>query len=155
MEETAQYLEIEENKWYNKQWLVVLVLVFFWPLGIYAFFKSDFKKGILLKFFGLVLIVLVGFIMQPDKKNFNSIHDKVKNSQWDGSVDVAERYLKRNLLKDPSSYESISWGKVAKNPDGSYQVTHTFRARNGFGGMGKETITFIISSDGSRVINYY
>lgn len=157
MEETPFYPEFPETpKWYDKDWYVVLVLVLLWSLGLYGLIKSQSKKGILLKFFGLIAIVLCVYVVKnPDlQSSYDSRFDgAVKNSYFDGSVDVAERYLKNNLLRDPSSYESVTWSKVTKNSDGTYQVT--YHARNGFGGTGKETTTFIISSDGQRVISHY
>jgi len=148
----------KKKSWYDKPWNTTIALFLFWPVGLYGLFKTSDKKGVLKRFFGIILIVVVCAYgaSNPDSTNSsNHFFDAVKNSQWDGSVDVAERYLKRNLLKDPSSYESINWSQVSKNPDGSYQVSNTFRARNSFGGMGIQTITFIINSSGDRVINYY
>jgi hypothetical protein len=156
MIETPQYFEEDDQPhWYDRPWLVTFIFILFFPVGIYGLIKSNDKKGIVWRLVGIVAIAI--FVLAGDSKRGSTFSgfDTVTNSQWDGSVDVAERYLKNNLLRDPSSYESIRWSKVSTNPDGSYKVTHTYRARNGFGGMGKETTTFIISKDGSRVINYY
>lgn len=155
MIETPQNFEDDDQShWYNKPWLVTFLFILFFPIGIYGLIKSNDQKGIIWRLIGIVAIAFFVFTGNKNGSTFSGF-DTVTNSQWDGSVDVAERYLKKNLLRDPSSYESVRWGKVSKNPDGSYKVTHTYRARNGFGGMGIETTTFIISKDGSRVINYY
>ena len=79
----------------------------------------------------------------------------VRQSPFDNSVDCVEYYLKHKYLKDPDSYQGIEWSKVINNQDGTYNVTHTFRARNGYGGMGIETLTFTIASDGWTVLNAY
>jgi hypothetical protein len=47
----------------------------------------------------------------------------------------------------------VKWYLPLPNADGTYQVTHTFRAKNGFGGMNEETHIFTVSSDGETVIN--
>lgn len=73
--------------------------------------------------------------------------ETVYNSSWDGSVYQAEAYLKRNL-KDPDSYESIEWGKVAKNSDGNYITWCKYRAKNSFGGYMVNKHMFILSPSG-------
>lgn len=105
-------------------------------------------------FFG---ILAFGFLLKIKDEGFENILkvETVKASPWDGSVEVVEKYLKKSYLNDPSSYESIKWGKVYKNTDGTYQVIHSFRARNGFGGMVQQSLTFTISEDGERVVNTY
>lgn len=57
----------------------------------------------------------------------------VVNSGLDGSVQQVKQYL-NVALKDPSSFEAITWGNVLHTCDG-YTVFVKYRARNGFGGM--------------------
>lgn len=57
----------------------------------------------------------------------------VRNSAWDGGVFQVEQYLKR-VLKDPKSFEAISWSPVTRSCTG-YVVRVRYRARNSFGGM--------------------
>lgn len=78
-------------------------------------------------------------------------HPAVENSAWDGSVWQAENYLKRYLLRDPDSYESVGWTRVKRNCNG-YTVSGTYRARNGFGGMNLESAVFEFDRAGN-VIN--
>ena len=72
---------------------------------------------------------------------------EVRNSPWDGSVGVVERYLKSSYLKDPDSFQAIEWGKVVKGC-GTYAVALKFRARNSFGGYVVETRVFSLDADG-------
>jgi hypothetical protein len=51
-------------------------------------------------------------------------------------------YLRSNYLKDPKSYESISWN-VRESSDG-YIVHHKFRAKNSFGGYVVENGVFYL-----------
>ena len=76
---------------------------------------------------------------------------KIANSPFDGSVYQVKKYLK-STLKDPDSYESISWGTVQKNNDG-YSVYHKYRAKNSFGGYVVEEHVFNISEDGIITIS--
>ena len=116
--------------------------------------KTGFTKK---KLFWYVagFIVLLVIIMNASKDGSGSSSGGPRQSPWDNSVDCVESYLKHHYLRDPDSYEGISWTKVIKNDNGTYQVTHTFRAKNGFGGYGQETMTFTIASDGWTVINAY
>jgi hypothetical protein len=75
----------------------------------------------------------------------------VTNSAWDGSVWQVERYLKRELLKDPDSYQSIEWSQVRKTEGGGYMVRHKFRARNSFGGYVVSSYGFVLDSNGTVV----
>ena len=68
-----------------------------------------------------------------DTERKEALRGPVYNSDWDGSVWQVDAYLKKHL-KDPSSYESISWGQVVKNPNGGFLVRHKYRAKNSFGG---------------------
>jgi uncharacterized protein YyaL (SSP411 family) len=66
----------------------------------------------------------------------------VGNDDYDGSVKQVVTYLKENL-KDPRSYESISWSKVMQK-DGNYFVRHKYRSKNSFGGYVVENKLFYI-----------
>lgn len=73
----------------------------------------------------------------------------VRNSSWDGSVAQVMAYL--NLtLRDPSSFEAITWGKVMRTCDG-YSVFLKYRARNGFGGMAVASQIFTLDKSGKVV----
>ncbi len=66
----------------------------------------------------------------------------VGNDDYDGSVKQVVAYLKENL-KDPRSYESISWSKVM-HKDNYYLVRHKYRAKNSLGGYVIENKLFYI-----------
>jgi len=66
----------------------------------------------------------------------------VANDEYDGSVKQVVAYLKENL-KDPRSYESISWSKVM-HKDNYYLVRHKYRAKNSLGGYVIENKLFYI-----------
>ena len=54
-------------------------------------------------------------------------------------------YLRNNYLKDPKSYESISWD-IRKSSDG-YIVRHKFCAKNSFGGYVVENGVFYLDGN--------
>ncbi len=108
------------------------------------------------KFLGVVSIFFV-FLLIINNGKKNSVTDRVegpRQSQWDNSVECVEDFIKNRYLRDPDSYQSIKWYKVEKNDNGTFQVTHTFRAKNGFGGYSEQTLTFIIDKSGSKVTSY-
>lgn len=118
--------------------------------------ENDSKTNSRKRFRNIFLVILlIGTVIGIRKEGMDFFKaDTVKASSWDGSVEIVERFLKNNYLNDPSSYESVKWGHLTKNSDGTYVVTHTFRARNGFGGMNQQSMAFIISADGKSVISY-
>lgn len=71
----------------------------------------------------------------------------VTNSRLDGSVSQVSAYLKQNL-RDPESYRPDFWSKVSRDGE-NYQVTHRYRAKNGFGGYVLEEKTFILDASGN------
>lgn len=73
---------------------------------------------------------------------------KALQRKYYDAIEDSMRYLKSSL-RDPDSYESIEWSPLVENDDGTYGLRHTYRARNGFGGMNVETKTFLFSSNGS------
>ncbi|ANQ83677.1 hypothetical protein dqs_0601 [Azoarcus olearius] len=73
----------------------------------------------------------------------------VKNSAWDGSVWQVESFMK-HYLKDPKSFEAISWGPVV-DMGSTYVVRLRYRARNSFGGYVIEDKTFTLDVSGNVV----
>lgn len=71
-----------------------------------------------------------------------------ENSAWDGSVRQVTDYLRKNL-NDYDSYKSVKWYKVVKNDDGGAMVRHTFRAKNAYGGVILQDLSFVMDSEGT------
>lgn len=99
----------------------------------------------------LIGVLVIGFFTGCGSDGNNSFSNSVSASRLDGSVDVVENFLKKNYLRDPDSYKSREWGKLIKNSDGTFQVSHKFSAKNGFGGVDTETLIFCISTDSKEV----
>ena len=69
---------------------------------------------------------------------------KPKNSAWDGSLSVVERWVK-GRLKDPDSYEHVS--TTIPVEDGAFwRVGTSYRAKNSFGAKVLEGHTFWIQN---------
>lgn len=94
--------------------------------------------------FGVYAVLLVLAALTGD----GSGSVTVKADPFDHSVRQVEHYLKRSYLNAPSSYESVEWGPLTQNDDGTYTVSHTYRAKNGFGGVITESKVFVIDRNG-------
>lgn len=112
--------------------------------------KIACNTNIYVKLLSIGVLVLAIFARCNPHGN-ESISNSVSASPLNGSVDVVENFLKRNYLRDPDSYKGREWGKLIRNPDGTFQVSHRFSAKNGFGGVDTETVLFCISADGKKV----
>lgn len=113
------------------------------------------------KNYGCLIIIIIAVIIgiystvtDSDSNNDYNKTETVSNSSYDGSVYQVERYLKREYLKDPDSYEGIEWSKVQIDNSNSlykYYVRHKYRAKNSFGGYVVEEKIFYLDQSGNVV----
>jgi len=104
----------------------------------------------------VALLIVVFCVPTADNNRFVLEDSKLKvfNSSWDASVHQVERYLKKEYLIDPKSYESIEWSQVNSAPNNSYYkywVRHKYRAKNSFGGYVVENKIFYMDGQGNVV----
>jgi hypothetical protein len=102
----------------------------------------------------VIIIAIIGYFSKSTNRSNDttfSKQDVVYNSPYDASVSQVEIYLKEQYLKDPDSYESISWGTVVLYDDvnDNYMVRHKFRAKNSFGGYDVEDKVFYLDKNGN------
>lgn len=120
------------NSWYNKTVVVVLLLIFIFPVGLYALWKNDkAPKGL-----KIAVTVLIGFglIMSVNMDRPAPVLD-IKAEKEKQLINIAyssESDIKRNL-KDPSSYELIERDYKFLS-DTIYEINITYSATNSFGG---------------------
>lgn len=75
-------MEIQENKWYDKTWLVILLLVIIFPVGIYALWKSrTISKFWKISVTILVLMVLFSDMDKESSKKYDDTDWAVKNGE--------------------------------------------------------------------------
>ena len=60
-----------------------------------------------------------------------------------------KQYLRNDYLFDSGSYKPVSWTDLREKSDGTYYITHTYRAKNGFGGYIQKTNIFHLDSEGN------
>ena len=96
----------------------------------------------------VVLLALTWFLFGPRDCERGEV---VSNSAWDASVWQVKRYLKKEYLLDPDSYEGIEWSAVNKKANGGYYVRHKYRAKNSFGGYVIENQVFHLNAEGEVI----
>lgn len=58
-----------ETAWYNKTWLVILLCLLFFPVGLYALWKNEnFSKGVKIGVTALILILVIANIASKTGK---------------------------------------------------------------------------------------
>lgn len=62
-----------------------------------------------------------------------------------------KQYLKHDYLFDSDSYKSVSWTGLKEKSDGTYYITHTYKAKNSFGGFVQKTNIFHLDEDGNVI----
>jgi hypothetical protein len=75
-------------------------------------------------------------------------------SAWDGSVSNVIDAVK-NTLRNPSSFEHINTYVKAVDSEGLNEVTMSYRAQNGFGGMNEVFMVAKIRSSDCEVVEIY
>ena len=118
------------NSWYNKTVVVVLLLIFIFPVGLYALWKNEKApkalKIVVSVLFAIVLIFSVNTDVVPQKFDLQ----KEKQSQLVSIAFRAEHNIIDNL-KDPGSYELIEKDYKFMN-DSIYKVTIRYSGTNSF-----------------------
>lgn len=77
------------NQWYNKKWLIALLCIFFFPVGLYALWKSDnvskgWKIGVTIL---IAILVIIGF---SDNGKESSKGEAANSSQQNTTVALTQ-----------------------------------------------------------------
>ncbi|ELY2018203.1 hypothetical protein SL053_002120 [Flavobacterium psychrophilum] len=68
------------NAWYEKTWLVVILCIIFFPVGLYALWKnSSISKGWKIGITALISIIVLANLGGNDKKSVNSTSTETQN----------------------------------------------------------------------------
>jgi len=153
--------EPAKQKWYDNRIYVIGLLILFFPVGLYALWRSNrFPKAakILLTVITVIFVINIGASDQPNsssrpapapapkKEEPKVAEDGPKNSKWDGSVRQVKDYLKDHL-NDAKSVEYVEWSEVAKTGIG-YAVRCKYRAKNALGAYVLKNQIFHMDKDG-------
>lgn len=150
-------MEKNQSKWYDKKWVVAILLIVFFPVGLIVLWKNSviklYWKIIISIFFVLVVVASITDEKTPEEiakerqENYNdsiqmAIEDSLNNIP---SVDTialqvrAETNAKtavKSILKAPSTAEfESSLIRIWLMPDSSVVVKGVVDAQNSFGAM--------------------
>ena len=104
-----------------------------------------------------ILIVIISSI--GEQSSFSGSYNNTENygnnkgpSQTEAMAGV-RAYLKLHYLKDPDSYEGISWEAfgIYNKDNNTYFALHKYRAKNSYGGYVVEEKLFVLDSDGNVI----
>lgn len=125
------YLQNKKSK-ESRQWKIALILI-----GIVLIFNLATREKSI-----------------SDKSSNNRIenYENKKGPSQTRAMAGVKTYLKRHYLKDPDSYQGISWGAFGTYKDNTYFALHKYRAKNSYAGYVVEEKLFVLDSDGN-VIN--
>lgn len=116
--------------WYNKTGLVILLIIFIFPVGLYALWKNEKAPKALKVVVSLFFVIVFVFSVntEPTPPNFDL--QKAKKDQLWTIAYRAEQNIIDNL-KDPNSYEVIEKDYKFMN-DSIYKVTIRYSGTNSF-----------------------
>lgn len=123
--------------------------------------KEGLQRKTLLIFVGIILAL--SFVPWHREDSSKSYGSKIENhvnrkgpSQTEAMAGVRV-YLKRYYLKDPDSYQGISWEAfgIYNQENNTYFALHKYRSKNSFGGYVVEEQLFVLDSNGKviKVVN--
>ena len=134
-----------EKKWYQRTWVIALLLYFCWPVGLYLMWKhatwsQKVKKGVTIVMVGLVIIgMVIGLTADPsDIPN----EDKTVDVKKELSSSDEKKYRKaiENYLEYGSDKEKME-GYSEKDPEG-------------FAKVAKDCVnTYLLGRDESKILS--
>lgn len=123
--------DLIKKPWYQKKTVVILWIVFFFPVGLYGLWKGDIFTKIIKITITAFFILLMVFM----PKSNNVVEFDLKKEKEDQLIHIAfdaERTIKENM-KDPSSFELIDRDYKFLS-DTVYEINITYSGTNSFGG---------------------
>jgi len=93
-------MDSDNIKWFNKTWLVIILLIFFFPVGLYGLWKSV-KFSNFLKIGLTALIILIIYSSFTDNKN--KVVDQASEKQKTEIDTVAVDTIKSTKIKQEES----------------------------------------------------
>jgi hypothetical protein len=119
------------SSWYDNKITVLVLLIFFFPVGIYGMWKNkSISKTVKILVSIFFVFLIVGVSNSDAKPEFDLKKEKQKQL-----VDIAfdsELKIKENL-KDPASFELIDRDYKFLS-DTVYKISITYSGTNSFGG---------------------
>lgn len=119
---TTSTPEQQEQKWYDKIWLVILLCILFFPVGLYALWRnSSITNGgkiAVTMFFVIVLLTQFGKYYREQSDNVNSTMPAeiiTKNEPVVSEADKLKEQLKREISSFDKPFENSSYRETVAN----------------------------------------
>lgn len=107
-QETNKSKGIDSNSWYEKNWLVILLCIIFFPVGLYALWKnssiSNGWKIAVTCFFGIVILLNIGDNKEVGTNTETTTSATPKEAE---APIVEETKPDIEILKQSSTYEDV------------------------------------------------
>lgn len=125
------YVQNRRNK-ERRQWIAVLAF-----LGIIIIFNISSRE----------------YSTSPKSNNRIENYGNSKGLSQTKAMAGVRIYLKQHYLKNPDSYQGISWEAfgVYNRDNNTYFALHKYRAKNSYGGYVVEEKFFVLDSDGNVI----
>lgn len=107
------------------------------------------RWAVYISFGFLFLIIMAAIVGSPSTQEGKKSAVELQFSPWSGAHIETERAIKRKL-NDPDSYKHFETRYWVRK-DGSIKVVTDIGARNGFGGMVRQSFESIVSPAGTVV----
>ena len=97
------------NAWYEKTWLVVILCIIFFPVGLYALWKnSSISKGWKISITALISIIVLANLGGNDKKSINSTSAETQNVVESEQENSSETESAANVEQEKADTEKES-----------------------------------------------
>ena len=156
-------METTKIKWYNKKWIVILLCIFFFPLGLIAIWKSN----VIANGWKIAYTIIIGIIVlanlgddketKTDTVSETETHEspqktreeriKSQFNSWNGAHYNLEKYIKANM-NDADSYEHVETRYIVQEGNILYVETK-FRGNNAFGAKVIQVVKARVDFDGN------
>ena len=145
-------------KWYDKKWVVTLLCIFFFPLGLVGLWKSNvIKQGWKIAITIIIGLVVLANIGKDDAKTSTKVVKQNDYSTEDLSTYafLASQEFVTHTLKSPSTAKFHMFDfRFNKLDSYTYQISSYVDSQNGFGAMIRTNFITKVRFTGGEPANY-
>ena len=138
------------TKWYDRNWLVVLLCFFFFPLGLYGLWKSNtFSKGWKVAITAFILLMVIITLMDDKKTPSDKISSSTEKAIEEPSQTIVETPKEKE--KEWTKIYSFSGNGLKKSPafelsGNDARIRYSYKAPEGLG-MGLFSVYVVDEGD--------
>lgn len=119
---TTSTPEQQEQKWYDKVWLVILLCILFFPVGLYGLWKSpSFTNGGRIAITTVIIIVLLTQFGKPERDQSDKASSTTptqtitKNEPEISEADKLKEQLKREIASFEKPFDNSAYRETVAN----------------------------------------